>query len=192
MTLTLDQIDKIGNTLIYLRENIGFLSKTKALKLLYIIEEKAVQNFGHPILNLDFEVWKLGPVDRMIFSELSNDFPEVLDSYIATYPIGNGGKKIETVNSFNDDEFCDADLELIDEVIVEFGSKDTEELIEFTHREGAPWFNKAKHYASTFWENNNSTEDRLDLSDLIINDERKSSIFREHQEHIQVTLALKS
>ena len=46
------QLNKIGNTAIYLSERIPNLSKTKFLKLLYILDELSIKQSGIPFLNL--------------------------------------------------------------------------------------------------------------------------------------------
>ena len=41
-----DQIDKIGNTIIFLSKNMGDLNKTKILKLLFLLEEASIKKYG--------------------------------------------------------------------------------------------------------------------------------------------------
>ena len=50
------QLNKIGNTAIYLSERIPNLSKTKFLKLLYILDELSIKQSGIPYLKLDYKV----------------------------------------------------------------------------------------------------------------------------------------
>ncbi len=47
------------------------MSKTKLLKLLYLLEERSFLLFGTPFLGLDFEVWKLGPVPKEIYGTIT-------------------------------------------------------------------------------------------------------------------------
>lgn len=44
-----DQLDKIGNALIYLADKLPQLTKTKLLKLLYIMDEISIKKSGIPI-----------------------------------------------------------------------------------------------------------------------------------------------
>ena len=69
--LSKSQIDKIGNTMVYLSKNIKRLSKTKLLKLLYILDEISIKSSGIPFLNLQYKVWKYGPVSAELFIDLS-------------------------------------------------------------------------------------------------------------------------
>jgi uncharacterized phage-associated protein len=79
---TKNQIDKLGNALIYLCQKMRAVgepvSKTHLLKLIFIIEEIAVKKYGIPFFDLRFDVWKLGPVSKDLFVELSEE-PELLE-----------------------------------------------------------------------------------------------------------------
>ncbi|MEO8108784.1 MAG: hypothetical protein ABI594_02075 [Ginsengibacter sp.] len=57
-TLNKYQLDKLGDTLIYLSNNVGDFAKTKILKLLFLLEEKSIRDFGVPFFGFDFKVWK--------------------------------------------------------------------------------------------------------------------------------------
>lgn len=45
---------------------------------------------------------------------------------------------------FEDDEFSDAELKIMDQVMAKYGSMNSEELIAETHREGGLWQQAAK------------------------------------------------
>ena len=52
-----DSKQKLGNTLIYMAEHTSNLSKTKSLKLLFLMEEYMVKRYHVPFLVLLLEVW---------------------------------------------------------------------------------------------------------------------------------------
>lgn len=131
--LSENQIDKLGNTLIYLLENVPDVSKTKLLKLVYILDEFSIKKSGIPFLNLGYKVWQFGPVSEELFIELSDE-PILLNGYIQNK--GNGTFK--AVKPFSDDEFSDNDMELLDEIIANFGSRTATELVNYTHRKNTP------------------------------------------------------
>ena len=82
-THTTDEINKIGNTIVYLAQNIPQLSKTKLLKLLYLLDEVSIKEFAIPFLNLEYYVWQAGPVATEIFGEISQDFESsILDQFL--------------------------------------------------------------------------------------------------------------
>ena len=73
MRLTLADRNKIGNAVVYIAERVPNLSKTKLLKLLYLMEEYSVKRFQTPFLGLPFEVWQAGPVVKDLFIDLSEE-----------------------------------------------------------------------------------------------------------------------
>lgn len=181
---TKEQLDKIGNTLIYLSQKINYLSKTKALKLLYLLDEISIKNSGIPFLNLNYNVWKFGPVDRDIYIELSSQ-PNLLKKYIERRVDGDNTYLVPK-QEFNDDEFSDLDIELLDMIITRFSEKTSRELVEFTHKKGSPWYQLAReHNLLEKLENEeiNSTELEIDLGQLIAHDARKKQIFEDYKEY---------
>lgn len=179
---TSEQLDKIGNTIIFLIKNIKKLPKTKLLKLLYILDEKSIQRSGTPFLNLNYEVWKFGPVDKDIFIELSDE-PTLLKNFIEKKR-ENDKVSFVAKSEFCDDEFSNNELRLLQEVVNEFGNYTAKELVRYTHKEGTLWHTIAKEKGvleDLEAEKINATEFDIDLSLLIQHDKRKKQIYEEYQ-----------
>lgn len=175
-----NQIDKVGNTIVYISEKIGVLSKTKALKLIYILDELSIKKSGIPFFNLKYKVWKFGPVSEEIFIDLSSE-TTLLKKYIERSS-EDGSTIIKPITTFNDDEFSDNDMDLLDFVINEFGNKTAKELIYYTHRKNSPWHNTASNNAVLELlesEKINNTELLIDMGSLVSHDERKKSIYND-------------
>jgi uncharacterized phage-associated protein len=177
------QLEKIGNTVVYLSERIPKLSKTKLLKLLYILDEISIKKSGIPFLNLKYKVWKFGPVSEELFIDLSSEI-KLLENFIKK----NNEDGIDQVCpkvEFNSDEFSENDIKLMDFVIEEYGRKSGKELVSYTHRVNSPWYNTAK-------ENNvlnlleeeiiNNTEYQIDMGQLVEHDDWKKEIYLEYIE----------
>ena len=178
------QLNKIGNAANYLAAKVPMLSKTKLLKLLYILDEVSIKKSGIPLLNLKYKVWKFGPVSEELFIDLSSE-PSMLKNYIKR-ELKDNQSHIVPASPFNDDEFSDNDLALMDLVIEQFGKKTSKELVSYTHRKNSPWHITAQHYAVLdLLENEliNNTEYLVDLSVLVAHDEKKKQLF----EHYQLT-----
>lgn len=179
--LTKDQLDKVGNTLIYLANKLDGLSKTKALKLIYILDELSIKKSGIPFFNLKYKVWKFGPVSEELFIDLSSE-TTLLKDYIKRTS-EEGVTLIEPTKPFNNDEFTDNDLELLDYVIQEFGNKSAKDLVYYTHRKNAPWYNTAvKHDVLDLLEKEeiNNTEFLIDMQALIQHDSRKLFLYQDY------------
>ncbi len=126
-TYSPNQISKIGNTVVFLAEKIKNLSKTKVLKLLYILDELSIKKSGIPFLNLKYKVWKFGPVSEDVFIDLSTS-PTILKGYIERSLSTEGKTIITSLVKFEDDEFSQNDIDLLNMVISEFGNKTAKEL----------------------------------------------------------------
>ena len=140
-----EQIDKIGNTIVFLASNIEHASKTKILKLLYILDEVAISTTGIPFLNLEYKVWKFGPVTPDIYIELSSK-TVLFKDYIEKQFTTDDHCFIVAKKEFCDDEFTDKEIEIMNLVVDTFRNSTAEQLIGYTHRENAPWYNAASKY----------------------------------------------
>ena len=137
-----DNKEKIGNTLIYIAERTPQLSKTKLLKLIYLMEEYMVKRYHVPFLAIPFEVWQAGPVAKDLFIDLS-DGPFLLKDYVTT-EIKDSGTYIKAVQTFNDDEFSECEIEMMEEILRIHGGKTAKQLVEEVHKEGSLWYEVAK------------------------------------------------
>jgi uncharacterized phage-associated protein len=96
---------------------MGDLSKTKILKTLFLLEEASIKKTGLPFIGIDFQLWKLGPVAKDLFIDLSMDeSPLLLKDYIEKTP---DNKMFRAKASFNEDEFSANDIKLMD-IIIDF------------------------------------------------------------------------
>ena len=141
-TYTKDEIAKIGNTIVFLSLRVPDLSKTKLLKLLYILEESFVKQYYIPFLGLEFEVWQAGPVARDIFIDLS-DNPVLLEEYIVIEK-DSDSTYIKAIKDFSDDEFSDNEIEMMEDLSSKLAQRSARDLVNFTHRKGSNWYQIAK------------------------------------------------
>ncbi|HXD94015.1 MAG TPA: Panacea domain-containing protein [Bacteroidia bacterium] len=189
---TKDQLAKLGNAIIFLAEKITPLSKTKLLKLIYLIEELSVKKYGSPFFNIRFDVWKLGPVSRDLYVEITSE-PDLLEPYIIKEH-RNGGVFIRPKKSFSDDEFNDLELDLLGDIVRVYKRYTADQLIELTHRKHSPWYTTAqKNGLLEHFENDlaNTSDIEIDLSSLIMQDDQKLSLFKGHKEFLEHSKRLK-
>jgi len=181
--MTNEQVDKIGNSMIFLSKKIPNISKTKMLKLIYLLDELSIKNSGIPFFNLQYKAWKLGPVSEEIFIELS-DKPLRLGNYIDIQHTENGSFVLSK-SDFCDDEFSDNDIDLLEYVVKKFSTITAKQLIEHTHSPNSPWRNATEEngvYDLLERGDINNTEIVIDMSCLVSHDERKKSIFEQYVE----------
>ncbi len=164
-TYSKSDIDKIGNAIIYLAERIPDLSKTKLLKLLYLLEESFAKKYQLPFLNLEFEVWQAGPVARDVFIDLSDE-PLLLKDYI-TIEKKEDATYIKPAVDFSDDEFSDNEIDMLDLIVEHFGPLTAADLVKRTHQKNSNWYNVAKEKGLLYlFENRltNSSDEKIDLT----------------------------
>ncbi|QDK80723.1 DUF4065 domain-containing protein [Spirosoma sp. KCTC 42546] len=134
---------KLGNVLIYLVDRLGPISKTKALKLIYLVQEVSVKTYGLPFFNMPFLVWRLGPVAEDVFVDLSAEEPVLLANYIQRQE-EDCKTFIHASQPFSDDEFSDNEMEILALVAKTYGSLSAERLVEVIHRPHSLWYQTAR------------------------------------------------
>ena len=161
---SIEKKEKLANTVIYFAEKVPNISKTKLIKLLYLLEEFYVKKYNIPFLDIDFEVWQAGPVNRETYIELS-DKPIILKGYIERKCVEDN-TYILPIKKFSDDEFSDDEIEMMDFIITHFKDKTAKELVDYVHRPGSAWYNIAKQAGLLpLFKNHslNSSEEKIDF-----------------------------
>ena len=135
---------RLGNAVMFIASRARYPYKTEILKLLYLMEERMVQLYHIPLLSIPYSVWRLGPVSVDVFEELS-DGPVLLSDFVTLQFNGQGIRVIPS-KDFDEDEFSDAELQVMREIMEKYGEMNSEQLIELTHKEGTLWQETAKEY----------------------------------------------
>jgi uncharacterized phage-associated protein len=161
MAYNKSQIDRIGNLLVYITSKLGAIPKTKLLKLIYIIEEESIKKGGTQFTDLSYTYLPMGPVSTFVNTQIVKK-REPLCNFINVEMKGKAAI-ISPKSSFNDDEFSDFDIQLMDEVLHKFGSWKAKDLIDYTHREGSPW----KKIDNDYQQNPPADKRTLDMSILL-------------------------
>lgn len=193
IAFTQDQIDKIGNTIVYLAGEVPDLSKTKILKTLFLLEEASIKKYGFPFFGIDFQLWKHGPVAKDIFIDLSEEEPTLLASYIARDE--QNASVFKAVKVFCDDEFSDNDIELLQLVTSFVKDKSASTLVKHTHSTNSLWRKSAiKSGVLELLEQEliNSTEHNVDFSLLFENNPALLEKFEQVIENMEFSKHLKS
>lgn len=128
---------KLGNAVNYIAAHARYPYKTEVLKLLFLMEERMVQQNHVPFLGIPFNTWRMGPVSVDVFEELS-DGPVLLADFI-TLEFNGQGIKVTPKQAFCDDEFSDNEIKMMEDVMAQYGKMNSEELIAETHKEGSLW-----------------------------------------------------
>lgn len=175
-----EQLERLGNTILFLEQKISPLYKTKLLKLVYLLDELSTARNGVPFLGLDYKLWQAGPVNSDLYEELNQ--PYLLESFIGLKQ-DELGTRVHGKKAFSDDEFSEMEINLLNEIVTRYKTTSAEKLVEITHRKSAPWYIIAQenNLLDAFNERTvNTTDIPIDLSLLIKNDEKKLAIYKEN------------
>lgn len=92
-----------------------------------------------PFLSLPYEVWQFGAVQKDLFAELSDGCNGILKDYVSAI-----GDTFVAKKEFDDEEFSDAEIEMMDGVLSRYGRKSANQLVHFLHGEDGLWYKAAK------------------------------------------------
>src|ERR1700744_6735559 len=122
-----EQLERLGNAILFLEQQIHPLYKTKLLKLIYLLDELAISRNGVPFLGLDYKLWQAGPVNSDLYEELNQ--PYLLESYISLKQ-DELGTRISGKRPFSDDEFSEMEIRLLNEIATRYKTTSAEKLVE--------------------------------------------------------------
>ncbi len=188
-SFTTQQLDKLGNTIVYLSKSVSQLNKTKILKLLFLIEESSIKLFGYPFFGVEFQLWKFGPVIKDVYIDLSEDSPVLLNKFIE-----KEFDCFKSIAEFNDDEFSDNDIYLMDKIIAFAKNKSATDLVQYTHDENSLWKKSAiKHgiLEELISQKLNSTDKNIDFGLLFDDNEYMKERLNHSLENMQFIYSLK-
>ncbi len=134
--------DKIGNLLVFIASRCENLGLTKALKLLYIIDETAVKETGVPVTWLNYQAWQQGPVANEIYEEIISERRSHVHSAheISIFDFIQANEICLTAKiDFNEDIFSDYEIRLFQKIIENYGHLSSGELILVLHKERSLW-----------------------------------------------------
>lgn len=160
---------------------------TKLIKLLYIIDETAISRYGAPITWLKYYVWEMGPVPETVWLSVKNN-NEVFGDYFDVVD-KEGNYNIRPISQPDLLEFTEAETEIIDEVINNYGHKHVDELVDYLHRNGGLWDKYVSENQISF-EKSKSTHYVIDLTELIREDEYKMRVYEATEEEINILESL--
>lgn len=162
------RLEKVGNGIIYLATRIKPLYKTKLLKLLYLLDEASVRESGMPMFGLEYRAWRMGPVAKEIYVDI-DDGPHILKAFIHVVR-DEKGDRVEPAKAFDDGEFSDRDIDLLDKMATAHERRSSGELIDITHDPQSLWYklvNERGLLQAFVQEQRNTSDLTLDLGQVV-------------------------
>jgi uncharacterized phage-associated protein len=191
-SLTKEQIDKIGNALVYLTKNVGDPSITKLLKLLFFLEEESIRKYGYPFFGVDFKIWVRGPVLENVYFDFEQNSLAIFKEYVKRDPLD---KDLWAPNKeFDDSEFSDNDIKCLDEICRLARHKTSHDLVALSHKKGSLWERNASEYGvykDLVSEKLSTTNHLIDFSLLLEGNEFLKERYENAKENLDVIKSLK-
>lgn len=190
---THEEIAKLGNALIFMTERLGPLSKTRLLKLVYLLQETSVRQHGLPFFNMPFAVWKFGPVAEDLFVDLSEEQPVLLADYVRCES-RDCMTFVYARRQFSDDEFSDNEMVLLEDVIQTYRNFSAEQLVAHTHRNGSLWHQTAREQGVLEYLERgqmNRTDFEIDFGRLLADMPQKQHIYQDQLAYLEQSRSLK-
>jgi uncharacterized phage-associated protein len=175
--------DKISNVLNYFASQIDYLSMTKTLKLLYILDETSIKETGTPVTWLDYKVWENGPVAIDVYNEIKHQEVfcyqgkelSLLHSIQLEKKL-NADRNSEEVflkpnGDFDKSIFNRYELNLLETIVFKYGNWNATELINFLHEEGSLWHKMVSEHnlINHFQQIGKRTNHSIEFNDLLEN-----------------------
>jgi uncharacterized phage-associated protein len=179
----------IGNLMVLLATNCKPLYHTKLLKLLYLIDEEATKKTGVPITWLSYNVWQLGPVSEDVYFSKIEGFNK-FNEFVVFECIANEKYIVKPVSKFDDSEFSELDLQIINEVIKKYGSLTAKQLVDILHSDDSLWAKTKKNTGIQFSEQNRTSSVTLNFANFLENDGFKRTIYYNTLENVELQSTL--
>jgi len=142
-----DTIEDALHTVLYILNQMGGVcDKHKICKVLYFADQKFLVKWGDTITDGDYNAYKYGPVPNLTLGLIKAlDRTGTLVSFkneIEQFFIKEGKNDLRSVRATDFDEISEAAVKTINEVILEHGGKNFDQLTNDTH--GKAWQNARK------------------------------------------------
>jgi len=130
--------EKLINAIIYFAKNTTYCGKTKLLKLLYFLDFYQFKQTGKSVTGLDYFAWKMGPVPKELFEELSGNMKPDMKAAIEDLP-KEGFQQIRPKKKFDNQYFSKKEMKLLDDISFIFKDANADDMVEITHLKNEPW-----------------------------------------------------
>jgi len=131
--------EKLINAIIYFADKTKYCGKTKLLKLLYFLDFSHFKQSGKSVTGLEYYAWKMGPVPKNLFDELSGSMQPDMKMAIHDLPDEEGFQQIRPKKKFDSKYFSTKELKLLEDISFMFQDTKADAMVESTHLRNEPW-----------------------------------------------------
>ncbi len=135
---------KLVNAILYFCSQTEKCGITKLYKLLYFLDFEHFKAIGRNVTGLKYYAFEQGPFPSKLDRDMSKN-KEYLEEAINLNTIqlnqGKVFKRVEPKKDVNLGVFSKRELRIMDKLIEDFKTSDSQEMVEATHLETLPWHN---------------------------------------------------
>jgi uncharacterized phage-associated protein len=133
--------EKLLQAIVYFAQHTKNCSKTKLLKLLFLLDFEHFKLTGRSVTGLDYFALPLGPVPATVLAEFeqpADDFEQSID--VVREPFFNFRRQRVTAKTdFNSSLFSRRELRLLEEIATKYREQTATEMVDVVHAENGVW-----------------------------------------------------
>ena len=153
-----------------LHKHGGAMPKLSLVKLIFFADRDHLAKFGRPIVGGSYVAMKHGPVPSDLLDHLNRAIAG------SGQPFQTIGRTVKALESVNDEELSESDIEILDTIDARYGRRDRFALRDLTH--------ELRAWRKNYPDPGENTSRPLPYEDffLDLDDDEMLGIIREHQE----------
>ena len=174
---------KNGLLLAYIANRMPDIHLRKLLKVVYLIDEAFVERRGFPLTWFDYYAWAKGPVAPEIYDVKTGAFAEFVTAAKGDDQRWHvNSKETHTYNVTRQmDDFSEAEMRLIDNILDRLAEKSADDLTDQTHRPDSLWSKAVADNGLRFDNDSRESAAEIDLNALNDGNEHFKDVFAEAQ-----------
>lgn len=134
---------RLSNIIRYFARNTEACGKIKLFKLLYLLDFQHVGETGKPVIGLDYQAWKFGPVPVQVMESWDDPETEVAEGCtIVSQTVFDYPRQTIVADpgyDFDEDIFSRRELRIMRELAEKYRSSLSSAMIDVTHQQNGAW-----------------------------------------------------
>lgn len=135
--------EKAFNAITFFLNHTSLCNKKKLYKLLFLFDFEHFEQAGRNVTGFDYFAWKMGPVPTELHEAIDSNDEKLLERFEVNKQYDRKGREIVSLVSkqpFEEKFFTRRELRLLASLADRFELMNGDEMEDFTHREGTPWY----------------------------------------------------
>lgn len=135
--------EKAFNAITYFLKHTVLCNKKKLYKLLFLFDFEHFEQTGRNVTGFDYFAWKMGPVPTELHEAIETEDEKLAERFVIYKQVDKHGRETTSFDSkqpFQEKFFTRRELGLLESLSDRFELMNGDEMEDFTHRAGTPWY----------------------------------------------------